>query len=50
VISDRLGHTSIGFTLKTYAHLFDDQTREAAIGIEAFLGTVPSSVPVVVSS
>jgi integrase len=50
VVSDRLGHTSIGFTLKTYAHLFDDQKREAAIGIDAFLGITPSSVPVVVSS
>jgi integrase len=50
VVSDRLGHTSIGFTLKTYAYLFNDQKREAAIGIEAFLGTVPSSVPGVVSS
>jgi integrase len=50
VVSDRLGHTNVAFTLKTYAHLFDDQKREAAIGIEAFLGTTPSSVPVVVPS
>jgi integrase len=50
VVSDRLGHTSIAFTLKTYSHLFDDQKREAAIGIDAFLGTAPSSVPVVVSA
>jgi integrase len=50
VVSDRLGHTNVAFTLKTYAHLFDDQKREAAIGIDAFLGTVPSSVPVVVPS
>ena len=50
VVSDRLGHTSIGFTLKTYAHLYDDQKREAAIGLDAFLGTAPSSVPVVVPS
>jgi integrase len=25
VVSDRLGHTSVAFTLKTYAHLFDEQ-------------------------
>jgi integrase len=48
VVSDRLGHTSVAFTLKTYAHLFDVQKREAAIGIEAFLGSsyIAPSVPV----
>jgi integrase len=48
VVSDRLGHTSVAFTLKTYAHLFDEQKREAAIGIEAFLGSsyITPSVPV----
>jgi integrase len=39
VVSDRLGHKDVAFTLKTYAHLFEDQRREAAIGIHDFLGT-----------
>jgi integrase len=47
VVSDRLGHTSVAFTLKTYAHLFDEQRREAAISLEEFLGSgeiAPNSV------
>lgn len=39
VVADRLGHTSVAFTLKQYTHLFDGQRREAAIGIADFLGT-----------
>ena len=39
VVSDRLGHKDVAFTLKTYAHLFEDQRREAAISIHDFLGT-----------
>jgi hypothetical protein len=39
VISDRLGHRGVMFTLKTFAHLFEDQLCEAAIGIHDFLGT-----------
>jgi integrase len=39
VVSDRLGHKDVAFTLKTYAHLFEAQRREAAMGIEDFLGT-----------
>jgi integrase len=47
VVSERLGHTSVAFTLKTYAHLFDEQRREAAISLEEFLGSgeiAPNSV------
>jgi integrase len=39
VVSDRLGHKDVAFTLKTYAHLFEEQRREVAIGIHDFLGT-----------
>lgn len=39
VVSDRLGHKDVAFTLRTYAHLFEEQRREAAIGIHDFLGT-----------
>jgi integrase len=38
VVSDRLGHTNISFTLTVYAHLFNAQRREAAISLEDFLG------------
>jgi integrase len=38
VVSDRLGHKDVAFTLKTYAHLFEAQRREAAMAIEEFLG------------
>jgi integrase len=44
VVSDRLGHKDIAFTLKTYAHLFNEQRLEAAIDIQDFLGMQP--VPV----
>lgn len=37
VVSDRLGHTSVAFTLKRYAHLFDEQRRETAISMADFL-------------
>ncbi len=39
VVADRLGHKDIAFTLKTYAHLFDEQRREAAMPMADFLGT-----------
>ena len=38
VVSDRLGHTSVAFTMQKYVHLFDDQRREAAISMDDFLG------------
>lgn len=37
VISDRLGHTSVAFTLDTYAHVLPDQQREAAQALDALL-------------
>ena len=39
VVSDRLGHKDVAFTLRIYAHLFEEQRREAAISIHDFLGT-----------
>ena len=41
VVSDRLGHTSVAFTLQKYVHLFDDQRRQAAISMDDFLGVDP---------
>jgi SEC-C motif len=38
VVSDRLGHTSVAFTMQKYVHLFDEQRREAAISMADFLG------------
>ena len=31
VISDRLGHTNVGFTLRVYTHLYDAQRKEGAL-------------------
>ena len=38
VVSDRLGHTDVGFTLNTYTHLFDEQRREAAMSFDDLFG------------
>lgn len=40
VVSQRLGHTNVSFTLTVYGHLYEDQLREAAIGMEDFLGPI----------
>lgn len=37
-VSRRLGHGSPGFTLKTYAHLFDQTDEAAAAAIDAMMG------------
>ena len=34
LVADRLGHTNVSFTMNTYVHLFDDQRRAAAFGLE----------------
>ena len=34
LVADRLGHTNVSFTINTYVHLFDDQRRAAAFGLE----------------
>jgi integrase len=38
VVADRLGHTDPGFTLKVYAHVYDEQRREAALPLGTLLG------------
>jgi integrase len=43
VVSDRLGHTSVVFTMQKYVHLFDEQRREAAISMDDFLGGNPKN-------
>lgn len=32
-VSERLGHADVGFTLRTYTHLYDDQREEAAFDL-----------------
>jgi integrase len=38
VVSERLGHSSIGNTLDTYTHLLTDMQKEAAMKIDSALG------------
>jgi integrase len=37
VVSKRLGHSTVAFTLQVYAHVLPGQQREAAEAIEATL-------------
>lgn len=37
LVSDRLGHTDVAFTLKVYTHLYDDQKHDAAKPLEALM-------------
>jgi integrase len=37
VISEKLGHADVGFTMKTYAHLYDEAQAEAAEAMESLL-------------
>jgi integrase len=39
VVSERLGHASVSFTLDTYAHVMPGQQAEAAAAAAALLGT-----------
>ena len=32
-VSDRLGHADVAFTLRVYAHLYEDQREEAAFDL-----------------
>jgi integrase len=41
IVSERLGHSSVGFTLDTYRHLYEAERREAAISLVDLLGTAP---------
>lgn len=38
VISERVGHASVAFTMQTYQHLFETQRREAALAVGRLLG------------
>jgi integrase len=38
VVSERLGHASVSFTLDTYAHVMPRQQAEAAAAAAALLG------------
>lgn len=44
VVSEILGHSQIGITLNTYAHVFPETKREAAILIDGLFGD-PDSAP-----
>jgi len=37
MISERLGHSEVGFTLDTYSHLLPGQQKEAAEEIDALI-------------
>lgn len=45
IISDRLGHASVAFMLQHYAHIYDDQRRDAALSVTEFLGSDPEELP-----
>lgn len=42
VVSDRLGHADVAFTLSVYTHLYDDQRRAAAIPLSQLLSKTPA--------
>lgn len=45
VVSERLGHTSVAFTLQTYAHLLPNQQADAAAAMDAALFADPIPTP-----
>ena len=46
VVSERLGHTSPGFTRNVYQHLYDEQRSQAALGLANLLqGTFERGTP-----
>ena len=46
-VSERLGHTSVAFTINTYQKLFDTQRRAAAFGMDDLLnGTTQPKVTI----
>ncbi len=42
MVSDRLGHADVAFTLSVYTHLYDDRRRAAAIPLSQLLSGKPS--------
>jgi integrase len=45
IVADRLGHTSVAFMLQHYAHIYNDQRRDAALTVTEFLGSDPEESP-----
>ncbi len=52
IVSERIGHANVGFFLETYAHVLDNDEREAAEQAVSFLlgdswpdGDAPSELP-----
>jgi integrase len=44
LVSERLGHTNVGFTLAVYRHLYDSERKQAALSLDELLGNVPRVV------
>ncbi|UQN08908.1 tyrosine-type recombinase/integrase [Deinococcus sp. QL22] len=42
VVSDRLGHADVAFTLSVYTYPYEDQRRSAALSLDQLLATPPS--------
>ena len=40
VVSERLGHATVGLTLDTYSHVLPDLQRDAAEVMDSVLGSV----------
>ena len=43
IVSERLGHASIGITLDTYPHVLPSMQQEAAATFDEIFGTAPGS-------
>ncbi|GAA5514948.1 transposase from transposon Tn916 [Deinococcus carri] len=43
-VSERLGHADVGFTLRTYTHLYDDQREEAAFDLQDLFPRAPGGI------
>jgi integrase len=44
VVAERLGHANIAFTLNTYVHVFAEQRRAAAFGMDDLMGSEDAEV------
>jgi integrase len=45
VVSERLGHTNVAFTLNTYVETFANQRKEAALGMADLFPRVEGTAP-----
>ena len=48
IVSARLGHSNVGFTLNTYIHLDDDQAREGALVLADLIGETKDEAKITV--